>query len=526
MSVACVGRIEALLSGGSFLDGGFDATAFDYGAFFTDSASGATDLTPDVIGEIVCSYGIDGSGPADCMAGTGELHFDLNNSALNSGAVLGWYSPAFSGKRTGWTYGIPVRFIIEYNGTEYVRFLGKIAQITPDAGSYRSRRVHVVAYDCIRDLMEADARQVAVQTSKTEAQLISAILAVLPSTAQPVSTSLATGLDTYAYAFDNIGGGAKAAAILKDVTLSSLGVLYSSGPGALTYKTRRQRATAASALTLSNTPLSLVVPSGLDGVYNRVRATVHPKTVDAAATTVLWSQTGSQPSIAAGASGTFWGTYHDPSNTLKLIGGIAVVTPIIATTDYTANTAADGSGSDRTANMSVATTAFASTVKYVVTNTGSDTLYITKLQVRGKGVYDNGPRSLETYAAMAYGDRPIEIDMPYQDDVALGQSVASFLCSQYDALASRVQSVEFFANYSAAFMVGALTLEPSDVVTITESVSGLAASLATIQKISLRLSVTNQLRCTYTLAPSAPYVMWQIGVAGKSEIGSTTVLGF
>ncbi len=519
MSISIRSRIEIMLGGA---DIAFDPLAFDISAF--DAAW--TDISDDVLGQVSARYGIQGNGPKDGTASGGELHFDLDNSAQNAGATLGWYSPASASVRAGWTYGVTVRWVLTYSGTDYTRFRGKVGSIQPDPGLAMARRVHVVVYDHMRDLMDADVRQVTTQISKNENDLITAVLAALPSSSQPPATSFDSGLDTYAYAFDNVRGGVKAGTLLNDIVLSSFGALYTKGDGTLVYKTRRSRSLAVSAATLSDTMRGLTVPSTLDGIFNRVRAVIHPKTVDAAATTVLWAQTGTAPSLSPGSSTTIWGTYRDPTNTLKLIGATAQVTPIVSTTDYTANSASDGSGSDLTANMSVVTTAFATTVQFVVTNTGTATLYVTKLQIRGKGIYDNGPRTFENYVAQSYGDRPVTIDLPYQDDAAVAQDIAAYIAAQFGNLTQQISDVTFWTQASAALATAALTLEPTDVVTLTETVSGLSAVKVVIQGVEFVWNSAKELLCKWRLAPSSPFTFWQLGTAGASELGQTTVLGF
>ena len=487
-----------------------------------------TDFSADVLGGVRARYGISGNGPTDCVAGTGEMSFDLNNGTGNSAGLLGYYSPEHANAREGWTYGIPIKWTITHSSTDYVRFRGKVGSIDPQPGQYRSRRVSVVAYDVMRDLVETPVREVTIQVSQQEDDLIGAILDSLPVGSQPVARSIATGIDTFPYAFDNVGPGTRGAALLKDVVLSVYGTAFVRGDGTFVYKTRTQRTIVTSAVTLADASLiDLDVPSALDRAFNRTRVVIHPKTVDAAATTVLWAQSGTAPDIAAGASLTVWGTYRDPSNTLKLVGGTAQVTPIVATTDYTANSQADGGGSDLTANISVSTTAFASTVKFVVTNNGASTAYLTALQIRGKGIYDNGPRTLESYTEKDYGDRPVEIDMPYQDDVNVGSDTASYVTQRFSGLDSAVDSAEFVANDSSALMVHALTREPTDCISLTEAVTGLSAATVIIQSVETTWVNSKHLTCRWGVAPAGPlFSVWQLGTAGATELGTTTVLGF
>lgn len=485
-----------------------------------------TNISTDVFGEVAARYGIANNGPADCVAETGQISFKLNNSSRNSGSTLGWYSPASSSVRSGWTYGIPVRWTVTYSGVDYVRFRGKVGSIDPVPGRYQAPYVNVVGYDGMRDLMTADARQTTVQVNKLESELLTALLDALPTDSQPVARNIATGIDTYPYAFDDVGSGTKAASVVVDIVTSGLGRAYFSGDGTFTYKTRNQLEVLTSSLTLSDTMVDLRTPSNLDGVYNRIRVTIHPKTIDTAATTRIWAQTGAAPVIPAGATVTIWGSYYNPTNPQMAIGGTSQVTPIVATTDYTGNSLADGSGLNRTSDISVATTAFGSTVMFAVTNSGGLDLFLTSLGIRGKGIYDNGPQTFEKYTAKTYGDRPIAIDQPYQDDVQLGQATADYLYLQYSSLTANLDSVTVDANSTAALMVQALTREPTDMITVSETATGLSSVKCIIRSVETRWGSAKDLRVTWGLAPGPAFDAWELGVAGFSELGATTLLGF
>ena len=558
------------------------------------------DLSADVLGRVACRYGVMGNGPRDGVASGGEMTFDLNNSAQNSGATLGWYSPVHSGKRTGWTYGIPARWVItyqsaasvssitrvlqvatvttgaahglttgewvtlsgaaqtEYNGTfqvtvtgastftvtvtgtpatpatgtllwvqAYVRFRGKVGDIRPDPGRYRERRVRVVCYDPMRDLMDADVREVSTLVDQTEDTLISAVLSALPATAQPPDTDLDAGLDQYPYAFDNVGAGVKAGSLLNSIVLSGLGALFTKGDGTLVYRTRHARALATTQGTFTDaTILDLEAPSSIANAFNHIRTTIHPKTIDAAATTVLWEQTGMPPAVKPGATMTTWATYRSPTNDLQLIGGLSQVTPLVASQDYAANDADDGTGLDRTSDLSVTATPFATTVKFELTNNGTSELFVTLLQLRGKAIYDIGARTFESYVAEDYGDRPITIDLPYQDDPEIGQSAADYLRQQYHDLTTQVSGVRFVATGSAALMAQAMEREPMDCVTLSETVTGLSSVDVIVQSVELTRESSRQLTCRFLLAPASPFDAWMLGTAGRGELGSTTLLGF
>ena len=280
------------------------------------------------------------------------------------------------------------------------------------------------------------------------------------------------------------------------------------------------------------------VPTSLEGVYNHVRTTIHPKTIDASATTILFSLTGTPPSIEAGDSITLWGDFRHPDEVKRLIGGIAIVDPLVENTDYDGNSAANGSGSDLSSSLSVEIAPYASTCKFVVTNNhASATIHlvnssgVTKLQVRGKGIYDDGPRTFEAVVPKTYGDRPVAIDMPYQDDDTVGQEAATYLEEQYDDLEDQVNEIVFLGNDSDDLMTQALAREPGDLIAITESLTGLSSTNAVIQSISHEITLGSsgpRIIARFGLAPASPYSGWNIGVVGSSEIGetSTTLVGF
>lgn len=414
----------------------------------------------------------------------------------------------------------------------YVKFRGKVREIKPSGGIKREQNCDVVAYDHMRDLMEADVRELAIAVGDTEDTLLGAVLDALPADARPPFRDLDAGVDTYAYAFDNVQGGEKAGGLIKDIAMSAVGLVGCKGDGTFIYRSRHTRATGSSAATFADNMQDIDAPSSLEKAYNRVRVTIHPKTIDAAATTVLFALTGTPPGIAPGTSLANWGDYRDPNNTLKLVGGTAMVTTLVSGTDYSGNSAVDGSGSDLTASLSITANAFASTCKFTVTNNHATlTAYLvtaagaTKLQIRGKGIYDNGPQTYESYTAMDYGDRPFSFDMPYQDDADIGQSAATYLESLYNDITDQLEEIGFVACDTAALMTQALAREINDQITVSETQTGVSSLRVAIQRVELEL-IGRRMYCRWGLAPVSSFSTWLIGTAGNSELGSTTVLGF
>jgi len=504
-------------------EGAFDWLAFDSSAFDT----GNVPLSDDVLGAtgVRLKYGIDGNGPTDLVAGTGELQCVLRND--NLAGTIGRYSPNHANAISSWMYGVLIRCVFTYNSVNYVKFTGKLRVIDPEPGRYRGRKVAITAYDSMRDLAEADAREVAVQTNKAEDELLDALVAVMPTSAQPYATDFNAGVDTYPYSFDKVAGGTKVLSVMRDIVVSSLGMLFQKGNGTLCYRSRHTLATGSSLATFDNTMVDLSVPSSLDGVFNRVRVTVHPKTISAAATEELYTlPSGASIEMAAGATTEVWTDYTDPDDRQVKIGGTSVVTVLVGGTHYAANSQADGLGSNMTSSITATVTPFGSTAKWSLTNGASSTTFITVLKVIGKAVRDVGPQTFQSYEAEDYGDRPIDIDLPYQDDPYIGQSAAHYLRQQYSDLAQQVGSITFIANASNANMTAAMQVEPGDRVTVSEYVTGLTSVQCIVQSVEFEVQQGIYIVCRWGVRPANTTLFWQWGIAGASEWGATTVYAF
>lgn len=156
----------------------------------------------------------------------------------------------------------------------------------------------------------------------------------------------------------------------------------------------------------------LEYPNDQTQIINKVVVKLNPRRV-VASTEELWRNP-TVPSIAGGATKEIWAEFLDPAPTTAS----GIVEPA-DTTDYTANTAADGSGTDKTAQIEILSfTRFTTAAKIEVKNNDAGAVYLTLLKVRGtpaKTVADqtSGARSsqitvrLEDATSIAkYGERP------------------------------------------------------------------------------------------------------------------------
>lgn len=452
--------------------------------------------------------GMAGGGPHDLVAVTGVCAFTLANgpTADNPSRPVGYYSLTHANVRSGWTFGTPIRVAYGYGGSDYALWTGTLYSAMPAPGQYQSRSVQCEARDSMNALAETDMRGVSPQVNQTENALIAAAIAALPTSAQPSSVAYDSTLDSYPYAFDDASSGTKAMSLIAQVCASARCYYYPLGDGSIRVENRQARGIASVAFDFDETHLlDLEVPGDTSVLANRVRAVTHPRSVDAAATTVLFGIT-QAALVPAGETITIWGDYRNPDQTKQPIGGTAQVTSLVSGTDYAARANADGSGADLVANISITATAFAATVKFEVENTGGTDAYLVTgagvplLQIRGKGIYDDAPQSYEASSTQDYGERLLVLDLPYQDDGPLALDLATFTERQRRLLSEQVTGLSYTA-WTNALIEAAVTLEIGDVITVTETMTGLDELHAAIHAIEMSVVPPQTLQVRYTLAP-------------------------
>ena len=481
------------------------------------------DITADTLAAaspLRIAYGIDGSGPADVIAKVGTCGFTLRNDAGGSGGVVGYYSPRSSNVRTGWGFAVPVRVSFSSGAISgQVKHRGIVTVIDPEPGLYGSKRVRVTSEDGMGRLLDAEVRELGIVQGEDEAQLMDRVLDAVPTDAQPVARDLDPGTNTTDVAFDDLKGGTKAVAIIGELVRAAQGRAFIAGDGTFVYRNRHNiGALATSAVTLNDTMHGLSAPSSVDRLYNRVRVTTRRKTVSQTATDLLYDGV-----VQVGGDSTLevWTDYTDPSSGERKtkIGGVDVVTSLVAGTHYFAGPTEGGSES--TASITPTLEAFSTSAKWTLVNSSTTALYVT-LRVYGKAIRDLGPVVSEAVSVQPYGERALNLELKYQASQDFGGSLAARLLSLYEDLDNQIDSVSFVANDSATLMEQALLREPGDIVTITESVTGVTAATAVIQGVELTVTPPCWIRCTWRLAPAdITGGAWELGT---SALDSTTEL--
>lgn len=497
-----------------------------------DFGAGYVDVTTDVLADgLYLEYGIFGNSPLDRMASSGTLEFALRNDASNSAGLLGYYSPNHVNCRSGFTFGIPVRVQFVFETVTRTKFVGKLYVIDPVPGQKRTRRTYCTVHDYMYELAETDLREIPTQVGKTETELLDEVLSALPITVQPLATDFDTGLDVYPYALDDLEKGLKAATVLNHIMSSAWGKLFTKGDGTLTYRNRQsdQLQTVDGELDEDMTELS--VPSSQETVKDFIRVTTHPRTVTATDTVVLFSApTTDTPEFADTETKVFWEEYRNPVNEDLKAGGIdfqfasggPISGTLVPTTDYTANTLANGTGVDKTAQFTANVSFFGSQAKVEFTNNSGGVAFLTKRQGRGRGLYDVAPFTQES----GTGTRQLDVDLIYQDDANIAKDLADLILNEREIINKQVDEVTFNPHKSDELIRQALDREPGDLVLLSETVTGLIGTPAIIHRVALRVVGPLRLECTWGLAPTVAGGQWLLGIVGQSETSETTEWGY
>ena len=472
---------------------------------------------------------------------SGSHGYSTGNWITIAGAGESQYNGIFQITKTAattFTYAVPGTPSTPASGTKtarigYVKHRGKLRVANPAPGQYQLPLVRVVSYDGIRDLAEATLREIAIQVNKTESELLTAVCDAVPSSAQPLARDFATGVETFPYALDELGAGAAALGVIKSIAVSSFAAVFMKGDGTLVLQSRTTRGAGTPAYHFDNLHQGQTANASVDELVNRVEVVVNPRKVDTSATTVVYSTVGTALSVEAGKTVTLSVEFRDPDESRTLIGATAVVTTLVANTDYGGRPNEDGSGSDVSSDITIVCTAYASTATLAITNSGSATVYLVNssgvplLQIRGKGIYQRSPLTFSEVSTQPYGDKSVVIDARYMSNTDNAQGYATTVEERWNQpVAAMLEAIEFVANDSDDLLLQACAREPGDLIEVTETAIGADSLNMIIQSIELSVGAGAFTQCKFGLAPAALTSYWQLGTAGRTELGETTTLGW
>ena len=505
-----------------------------------------TNITADVrIGEanVELEYGVTGTGPLDRIADTGTLTWVLDNSSSNSHGQQGAYSPGHTNALAGWDIGNYIELRITYSGTTYFKHSGTLVAVEPSAGQYRDQLVVCRSVDWMDEAAISKVKGVTVQNNKRSDELIDDLVQTAV-TVPPKATDYSVGQSTFVTAFGNLlDAQTSVLRALYDCVISELGYLYIKGDtstgGVLTFEDRHTRPRAGSAVgSFDNTMTGLQVTRGREGIINTVYVVVHPRTTDGS-TSVLYelTTTGSTPSIPANSTITISCPYREASINAYRVAA-QTIESLLSGTDWIANSAADGSGSNLTADVAVTVkTQAANAVDLEITNNNSTaTAYLTTLQIRGTAIRDvteTVMSATDDVSMNKYGERDSRIDMKYESNAGeYGNEIANWILNIYKDPRYVVSGFKIASNASTYMMSQSMAREPGDKVTFAEVMSGIAEASGGaeaaffINGCKMNIAPAGVITTEWILAPASATQAWVLDQVGSSELGVTTNLGF
>ena len=396
----------------------------------------------------------------------------------------------------------------------YWLFAGRIEDIEP-SGAAGNRTVLITAYDGLRDLASMEVNAALQMNIRTD----EAIVAILDEVGWPAADrDLDAGNDTLSYWWTP--NDQKAKQMCDALAMSELGAFFIMANGNAIFINRRRFNTGWTGFApISQAEIAdIQIKQPWDTVANVIIVRCNP--VQTSSEVVLWRLQDLNLYVAAGNSVEVWAEYKDATGNACVAEN--VISPVM-TTDYTANSASGGGGTDLTASMGVVANIYSTWTKLTVTNSSATTgFYVTLLRVRGDGIAATTTmvRKDDAASQAIYGKRSLTMDLPWQQSISTALDLAETLKTSY---ANPLQAVDITFDNKLP-NVFRYELGMRMVVIIAEY-----AISHTMRINSLTIWTGNTMqdvKATLGLTPADQNLYWLLGEVGLSELGTMTNLGY
>ena len=446
----------------------------DYGGTYDD-------ITDDVI---KMSWQIGLAKPYDIIARDSTAEIYVKNASKK-------YSPAYSSSPIygGLVRGKHVRIKSTYGATTTTWFVGFILSIEPMAGAYMDRQTRIVCEGWF-SLAQRITCKIPIQLNKTADEVIQTILeetsikppVLLQSWVLGVSTLEETtklgAISDYYSGYSgvlNLGvsgdwsSNTSVYGAVSEVTgREGGGRFIQTREGTLEFWDRyyfiRQR---PSAETFTNSFVELNYKYG--DMYNSITVPYNTKTIGT--TPEVLSINNDVTKIEAGATANVTFRYID-SDTGLAISGSTVSKPV-QTTDYTGNTAEDGSGTDVTGYVTAELfEEYGNSAVIQYTNSYSATVWIQAgAQIKGIKIVNIGGMeyTVQDVASIA-SIGVIPYVYPYQlENLETAQYLASYILNKRTNTTGIVESLSYYTNTSATLMQATHDICIGERITVAET---------------------------------------------------------
>lgn len=241
---------------------------------------------------------------------------------------------------------------------------------------------------------------------------------------------------------------------------ADLGYLFVKATGQVAHYSRNRTGKLAASISEEVVLKSFATSMPWEAIRNIVRVAANP--IQKEANSIAWTLA-ERPLLAAGRSAEYWASFEN-----------ATVNATCGAGDYSANSAADGSGTDLTADISVSVYGFGTSAKLTVTNNGGTDAYITLLQVKGDQLIKN-KSFVESQVAPA--NRLLTLDIDWLQDVNIASDYASWLSSYLSqsryiptVTMEALPSVQFSADLFDTIELDMPTIDINDMTFVVGSI--------------------------------------------------------
>ena len=487
------------------------------------------DRSADVLADFTLKTGIIGTNPSDLVASTGTLEFYLNNSASNAAAQAGFYSPGHANAWGVFELGATVQWITNYSATDRYQFFGRIVSIEPMADAKGERRTKVIAADYMDEMASRYIDPMALQTNKRSDELFTTLIATMENA--PSSTSYDTGPDVATTAFYDLQGEKQTVYnIAQRIAQMSFCRIYVKGNATngetLVLENRSATALKSSSLTLNNTMTGLEVIRERQGIINKAVVKVtNPN--EATSEEVIYSIPRYRE-IAPGATKTFTALFRDPDGGNRLCANSVNTSPVSGT-DYSASIVKNSETNDLNASLGIViNNVAADRATVALTNNSGLLMYVNRFQIKGLPLRlrDAAETTAEDASSItAYGERKYNYNAPYQDNPNTTQTIADYIVANFKDPRNVAKTVTFTGNVNSTLMTAAVNRDIGDRITLTETQTGINEDRVIFARtVHVRGNGIWNVEYKTSFVQTGPF--WLLGETGKSELGTTTYLGF
>lgn len=219
--------------------------------------------------------------------------------------------------------------------------------------------------------------------------------------------------------------------------------------------------------------------------------------------------------------------YRDPDNPDARVGGLDVTAPVPGS-DLVANSAANGSGLDMSAQVGMAITIGARQAEIVLVNSTGVNIWVQLLRIRGTPLtsYNRAAATaVDAESIRLYDRQPMIVSAPAISSADLAQNLALYTLARFSQPLPAYMSVTIHVGHDDETREAALSLSVGDVVRIIDEAEQHNMLYAIVGERHM-IDMPDTHHVTWVLQSRARSAVWLLDDDEMSILDETTILGF